>query len=71
MKKRKYYTFSQLKKLMPKVIIKQFEYRKIKDKETGIEATCCIKGCKEKINWWVGRKDGIAVGLCFEHGEDL
>jgi hypothetical protein len=54
---------------------KAFEYGKLfyKDKDgnaTTEEATCQIRGGKEKIGWWVSL-NGKSVGLCFGHGEDM
>lgn len=68
----KMYSIKQLKKIMPKQIIKQFICQPLVYKGAKQRIICQIKGCtEEKISWVTGDKKDNPIGLCFRHGEEL
>jgi len=67
----KKYTMKNLKKIMPKRIVKQFICTPLMWKKTGEKATCAIKGCNEEVRWVTTDKKENFICLCFGHGEDL
>lgn len=65
-----YSSVKQLKKIMPKGIVKQFSTPRFW-KSDNMPVLCQIKNCKEKMVWIAGDKKGNRIHLCFGHGEEL